>query len=145
MSRRLQEIRDRFKNSDGSSTTAIFNLERSSFRNCSCIATMGYRYFQLLHNSHEIGQRRGFHFLHDLTAVNLKRYCADPEFRGCLLVEQATSNQRQNFAFTRGEAAKALLKLGQIRPFRAEYAILTYRRADCLYQRRLAERLWQKI
>jgi hypothetical protein len=37
-----------------------------------------------------------------------------------------------------------LLQLGQFRPFQAGYAILTYRRMNCLYQLRLAERLVRK-
>jgi len=65
---------------------------------------MGYWYFQPLGNPYKIGQRRGFHLLHNLATVDLKRHLADFEFCCCLLIQQATSNQRQNFALTGGEA-----------------------------------------
>jgi hypothetical protein len=60
---------------------------------------MGDRYFQLLGNPDQIGQRRGFHLLHDLAAMNLKGDFTDSEFRRGLLVEQAAGHQRQHFAF----------------------------------------------
>ena len=77
---------------------------------------MGYWYFQLLGNPYEIGQRRSFHLLHNLAPMDLERHFADFEFCGCLLIHQATGNQRQNFAFAGSESAKALLQLGQFRP-----------------------------
>src|ERR1700733_9945213 len=97
-----------------------------SFRNHSCMPGMGYWYFQLLGNPYEIGQRRGFHLLHDPAAVDLKRHLTDSEFHRGLLVEQATGNQRQNFAFTGSQAAKASPQLAQFRPFQARSAILSY-------------------
>ena len=42
---------------------------------------MSNRYFQLLGDPDQIGQRRGFHLLHDLAAVNLKGDFTDSEFR----------------------------------------------------------------
>jgi hypothetical protein len=42
---------------------------------------MGDGHFQLLGNPDQIGERRGFHFLHDLAAVNLKGDFTDSEFR----------------------------------------------------------------
>lgn len=86
---------------------------------------MGDWYFKLLSNSYEIGQRRSLHFLHDPAAVDLKRYFSDSEFRGSLLVEQATSDQRQNLALTGSQARKALTQLGQFRSLHAGDAILT--------------------
>jgi hypothetical protein len=120
MSRRLQEFLDRLENSNVIVNKGDVGLmRRPSFRNHSCMPRMGHWYFQHLGNPYEIGQRRGFHFLHDPTAVDLKRHFTDSKFRGGLLVEQATSNQRQNFAFTRSQAGKALLQLGQLRPLQA--------------------------
>jgi hypothetical protein len=66
--------------------------------------------------------------LHDPAAVDLKRYLADSGFCRSLLVEQATGNQWQNFAFTGREVGKTLLEPGQLRPPQAGCAILT----DCL-------------
>jgi hypothetical protein len=62
---------------------------------------MDYWHFQLLGNSYEIGQGRGSHLLHNLAVVDLERHFTASEFRRGLLVEQATSNQGQNFAFLR--------------------------------------------
>jgi hypothetical protein len=113
MSRRLEEILDRLENSNVIVNNGRFWIYKNpSFRNHSCMPTTGYWYFQLLGNPDEIGQRRGFHLLHNPAAVDLKRHLTDSEFRRGLLVQQATGNQRQNFAFTGGQAAKALLQLG---------------------------------
>src|SRR4051812_2786665 len=71
--------------------TPVLDSSNRSFRNHSCMPRMGDWYFQLPGNPYEIGQRGGFHLLHNLAAVDLKRHLADSEFRGGLLVEQATS------------------------------------------------------
>jgi hypothetical protein len=101
----------------------------------------GYWYFQPLGNSYKIGQRRGFHLLHDPAAVDLKRHLTDSEFRRGLLVEQATGHQRQNFAFTRCKAGKTSLQLGQFSSLPAGCTILIDRRVNRPQQLRLTERL----
>ncbi len=106
---------------------------------------MGDGYFQLLGNPDEIGQRRGFHLLHDPATVDLKRHLADSSSAAACMLSRPLANQQQDFSFAGGEDGKTLLQLVQLRPLQAGYAILTYCRIDRLYQLRMAKRFDQKI
>ena len=58
------------------------------------VARVRHRDLEHRGDAHQLGQRPGFHLLHDLAAMDLDRDLADPQLGGRLLVEQPAHNQR---------------------------------------------------
>jgi hypothetical protein len=58
-------------------------------------------YVECVRHSHELRERSGLHFPHDVRAMDLIRNLANAKMRRGLLVEPATDHERQNLALAR--------------------------------------------
>src|SRR5258708_19254455 len=69
-----------------------------------------------LGDSHEVSQRFGFHFVHDLGAMNLDRFFTRTQFRRDLLIQQSAGHQREYFPFTWSQRIITTLQLASLCP-----------------------------
>ena len=106
---------------------------------------MGERYLQSLSYPHEIGERCGSHFLHDVSSVDLQSDLADSQLGGRLLIQKAAHDERQDVSFARREIEITLFKQRHFVPDGAIGSILRNRRPDCAHNVSIAERLGQKV
>src|SRR5437762_3313897 len=88
------------------------------------------RYPEFLRGTHEISERRRRHFLHHIPSMNLQGHLTDPQFRGCLLVQEATHDKGQYFALARRQIEIPLPQRSEFSTIRSFCAILGYGRPD---------------
>jgi hypothetical protein len=67
-----------------------------------------------LGDSHEVSQRFGFHFVHDLSAMNLYRFFTRTQFRRNLLIQQSAGHKREYFPFARSQRIITALQLASL-------------------------------
>src|SRR5262245_3190272 len=68
---------------------------------------------ELVSHSAELGKRTGFHFLHQLAAVNFDCGNRNPEIKGNLLAKPPTRDLNEDLTLSRAQRGKTLLEIRQ--------------------------------
>src|SRR5712671_1320625 len=100
---------------------------------------------QGLGHAHELRQRRGVHFFHDMAAVNLNRNFAQTDFGGDLLVHQTGDDEGHDLPLARAERVEEAAQLGVCVIFLPRPTVPLERRRNRIQHVLVAERFLQEV